>query len=119
MLDHLIAAQPDHQCAVAVHPQLLGALKPDVDRPRIGPRRHHEIVFQQLLIAVVHQVDAGINSRILHRAIGRDVGAPLAGIVADEIVALAGQRVGPGHTGMRIGASQFHAKHGVRLLAVE
>jgi len=53
----------------------------------ISARCNCEVVLQISLIAVVHQVDTGIDSFVLHLAIVGNVCMPLFGIVPDEVVA--------------------------------
>jgi hypothetical protein len=43
------------------------------------------------LIAVIDQVHAGVDIRILHLCVIGHAGTPFAGVVADEVIALAGQ----------------------------
>ena len=56
-------------------------------------RRDREIVFELPPLSVVEQVHAGIDVLILHSGIGGNVGVPLAGIIAEEVVAGAGQDI--------------------------
>jgi len=86
----------------------------EFDRARVGAGLDYEIVFQLPLVAVIHQVHARIDVRIFHLGVVRHVGAPLLGIIADEVVRLARQFVETDHFGVRVGAYQFHAQHGVR-----
>src|SRR5262249_28858029 len=65
------------------------------DLVRIGARRDDPVVFEPALGAVVHQVDAGIHVDVTDLAVVRNVREPLAGIFADQVVALARQRVFP------------------------
>ena len=74
---------------------------------RVGTRRNDKVILKLPLIAVVDQVDAGINSFVLHFRVGRDIAAPLLRIVADEVVALAGQFIHASHFGRRVGLRSF------------
>ena len=61
-----------------------------LDRAGISAGSDHEIVLQLSLVAVVDQVDAAVDALVLDLAVVGDVGVPLAGVVADEVVARAG-----------------------------
>lgn len=50
-----------------------------------------EIVFELLSVAVVHQVNARINPLVFHLGIVRHIRSPFRGVVANKVVALAGQ----------------------------
>ena len=68
-----------------------------------------EVVFELSLIAVVGEVDSGINGFVVHAAILRNVAMPLRRIIADEIVAFAGQKFGAGDAGSGVGSVEAHA----------
>jgi hypothetical protein len=52
------------------------------------PRSHHEVVLQLSPIAVVDQIDAGINILVADLGILSDVGSPFLRIVSNKVVAL-------------------------------
>jgi len=84
----------------------------DIERDGAGisAGSDHEIVFELLLISVVNEIDTGIGVLVAHFRIVRDVGAPLTGIVAQEIVALAFLFVRAGDRGGRVSADEFHTQ---------
>ena len=88
------------------------------DAAGIGVRRDQEVVFQLPLIAVVDQVDAGIDAGVFHPGEVGHVALPSRGVVADEVVARARQPFESGELRMRIGADETHAHHGVGLRRV-
>ncbi len=55
---------------------------------RLTAGANHEVVFQLLLVAVVHQVDVLVDRRETDFAEKGNIGAPSCGIVANEIVHL-------------------------------
>ena len=61
--------------------------------PGIGPRRNDEIVLELTLVAVIIQIDPGVNLLILDPGVGGDIREPRGGIVANEIVDRARQLV--------------------------
>ena len=75
--------------------------------PGSAPGSDGEVVLQLLLVAVVHQVDAGVDVLVLDLAVVGDVGVPLAGIVADEVVAGAGERVQTNDLRLGIGPDEL------------
>src|SRR6266849_4657239 len=86
-----------------------GTLEAECDLVRVGGRRHAEIVFELSLIAVVNQVDAGIDAFVLDAAKVRNIVAPFRRNIADEIVALARECFGAGHGGGGISSIEMHA----------
>ncbi len=82
------------------------------DGARISAGGNYEVIFKLLAVAVVDEIDAGISVLVAHlREVG-NVGVPLAGIVADEVVALAFLLARSGNVRCGIGADQLHAQHG-------
>jgi hypothetical protein len=77
-----------------------------------GP--HDQVVLELPLVAVVDEVDARVDVFVLHSGIRRHIGPPLRGIVADEVVGLAGQGVLARDARIAIGADERHAKRGLR-----
>ena len=49
-------------------------------------RGDDEVVFQLPLVAVVDEINAGVDVFVLHPGIGGNVGVPVVGVVADEII---------------------------------
>src|SRR5262249_28341525 len=86
---NLLAAlrQPHHQIAAAIHTYAARPLQLQPDQTRVRSWRHHEVIFEAPLVAVIDQVHAGVDLPVLDARVVGDVGAPGGGIVADEIVA--------------------------------
>ena len=80
----------EHHIAPLVDSHFLATIDGEPDGPRVRAGRNHEVVFQLPLIAVVNQVDAGIDIRVPYFRVVRHIRAPLCRIIADEIVTLAG-----------------------------
>src|SRR5439155_3467335 len=70
--------------------------------------------LQLALVAVVDEIDTGIDRAVVDLGIGRDVGAPLRRILADQIVCFSRQLVEPAHEGLGRGTDEAHAHHGWR-----
>src|SRR3981081_1877143 len=81
------------------------------DAPRVRPRSHDEVILQLPLVAVVDQVNAGINSFVLHLRVSRNVRPPLRRIVADEVVTRAGEFVRASNLGGGVGVAQLHPQY--------
>ena len=77
----------------------------------VSARRHHKVVLQLLLVAVINQVDARIDVLVLHLGEGGNPGVPLLGVASDEVVGVARQPVDARDFRRRIGAHQPHAHH--------
>ena len=84
----------------------------EADHAGVGPGCDQEVVLELTLIAVVREVDAGIDVLIENPPVRRDIRTPPRRIVADEVVGLAEEpeRTGDGCIG--IGARELHAQHG-------
>src|SRR5262249_48128717 len=86
----------------------------EFNRPRVGAGLNDEIVFQFSLVAVIHQVHAGIHIGVFHLGVVRHVGAPFLGIIANEVVRLAGYLVQPNYLGVWFRPHKSHPEEGVR-----
>src|SRR6266481_8473013 len=84
------------------------AFEAERDLVRVGGWRNAEVVFELSLIAVVNEVDAGVNRLILHAGELRNVAVPLGGIVANEIAALARQKRSARNAGRRVCSVKVH-----------
>src|SRR5712664_3332144 len=58
------------------------------NRFRIGARSYDEVVFESTCIAVINQVNSGVDVRIFHPAVIGNVFAPRPGIISQKVVAL-------------------------------
>jgi len=82
------------------------------DRVGVGAGGNDKVVFKLALIPVVNQVHARIDIRVAHFGVIGDISPPLLGIVANEVVALAGQRVEARHFGICICPDECHTQDG-------
>src|SRR5208282_5249282 len=73
--------------------------------------RDLEVIFEVSLIAVVHQVNAGVYVAVAHARELRNVAMPLGGIVADEVIAFAGKLDVTRRFHGGSGSDQLHAHH--------
>ena len=89
-LAQFLVAQVQNQITVVRDLHFISAFKQQRDLPRIGPRRNDEIKFQLSPVAVINHVHAWINAFRSHLRERGNLRAPLSGIVADEIIHLAG-----------------------------
>ena len=101
VFDHVSARGVQDEVALGVKrfPRDAAKRQPDGAGARAG--LDHEVVLELLLIAVVDQVDAAVDAVVGHLGVVGDVGVPLRGVVADEVIAHAGLLVetdgaGPG-----------------------
>ena len=91
----------EHQRAVGIEPDPVGAVHVDRDRLQIGAGRQFEVVLEVTVDAVAAHVDAAIQLAVAHRGVRGHVGAPPRRRVAEEEVApprqrLLGDRLRPG-----------------------
>ena len=94
LLREIARVRLEHKVAVVDRFRSLShAVETHVDALRVRARREHEIVFELALLAVVDDVDAGIDVAVAHFAETRHAGAPRGRIVAREIVRHGRRRV--------------------------
>ena len=102
---------PEDQIAQGINGHAVHALERERDRLGIGAGGDHEVVFELPLVAVIDQVHPGVDVPVLDLHVCGNVGAPLLGIIADEVVAFARQLTDPGHRWRGVGAEELHAQH--------
>lgn len=88
-----------------------GAPNLELDHIRVRASRHDEIVFQLVLVAVINEIDPGLDVFVFHLGVVRDIRAPLLGIIADEMVAFALQFIRADDFGTPVGFDKFHAEN--------
>src|SRR5580704_17024614 len=99
-----------NQVAVLIPTNPLGPANVESYATWVSARCYDKIKLKLLLIAVVDQVDSGINSFVLHLGVGWNIAAPLLRIVANEEVALAGQFIHSAHRSMRARTHELHTQ---------
>ena len=78
---------------------------------RIRAGRDDKVILELALIAVHNQVHARIDTLVFDLCIVGNIRAPLGGVVADEVVALAGQLIHTYHLRGGVGPGKLHAQH--------
>src|SRR5580692_2565011 len=86
----------------------LSTVKLEFRLGRIGVRRNLKVVLELPLISVENQIDPWVNIFIAHARKLRHATPPLRGIVAQQVVALAGKRLLCRDACAGIGAHQLH-----------
>ena len=112
MQAQLTARSFDDQIARGIGAHLAGPINREPDRPGVSPRRDNEIVFELLLVSVIHQVDTGVDSPLGNLAVIGHVRVPLLRVPADKIVAPARQFVQTRQFGRRTAAYKTHSHQG-------
>src|SRR5437879_12953596 len=74
-----------HQIPLRIYLESFCAWKCQPDGLGVATRRHHKVVYQLSLVAVVDQVNARVNLPIADLGIGGNVAPPLRRIVAEEV----------------------------------
>ena len=87
-------------------------LEPQRDLPGITAGRNFEVIFQLPLIAVVHEVHAGVHVAVPHPRELRNVTVPFCGIVPDEVIASSGKLNIADRLRAGICSYQLHAHRG-------
>ena len=76
----------EEQIARFIDADLPDAIKGETDRVRIGARRDLEVILETPLIAVIDEVDAGIDIAPREAAIAANARVPLFRIGADQVI---------------------------------
>ena len=89
---HLAGCIAQQQIAAGVKAQVLprlqrGRFNLKSNGARIGARIDYKVVFELPLVAVIDQINAVINIFVFDLGVVGDIGMPLGGIVANEIIA--------------------------------
>jgi hypothetical protein len=116
LLVHIGCAQPEiprahanQEITAIIKANLAGARDFEPDCIRIGAGGDHEVILELALIAVINQINAGINLFVVDPLEGGNACVPLLRIISNEIVASPRQLVGPGDDGVGLGPRQFHS----------
>jgi len=105
---HLTAIGGDHEVAIGANLQImhLGWVECELNGCGVGAGGYDEIIFQlAALVAITNQVHAGIDVPLFHPGVIRHVSAPLSGIVANEVIALAREFLRACHRGAAVRAN--------------
>ncbi len=95
--------RPDYQFALSIHQDRLHPFVLNPDPRRVRARRDNEIVFHLSAVAVVFQVNAGVDLFIDDGLVIGNIGPPPGWVVAEEVVALVVEKIFTTHnrTGVR------------------
>ena len=104
----------EHEVPPGVQLQRVGPVESQPDAPRVGARGDDEIVFELLLVAVIDEVDTGVDAALRDAGERGDVGPPARRVTAEEVVSQARQPVQPGGPGRGIGPDEPHPQGGPR-----
>ncbi|MEO8050946.1 MAG: hypothetical protein ABI833_11070, partial [Acidobacteriota bacterium] len=69
---HQIADVEQQLAGRRVDRQAIDATERHANRPPVGARGDHEVVLEASLVAVVHDVDAGVRALVGDASVGRD-----------------------------------------------
>jgi hypothetical protein len=113
VLAELAAGEVEDEVAAGVDAELACSREIELDDFRVGARRNDEVVLEAALVAVENDIYAGLGIPIPHPCEMRDTGAPAGGVVAEEIVAGAGQRVEGVKARAGIGSEEIHGERDI------
>jgi hypothetical protein len=105
---NIVAGRVDDQLAGGAEADAFRTVKLEGNLTQRHAWAHFEIVFQFGLPAVEHQIDAGIDLGKSDTAVLRYTSAPSGGIVAAEIVGVAGKTVRKRRSTAGISPEQAH-----------
>ena len=84
----------ENQVAAASAP-ICCAVKLQLGLRWVAARSNAEVIFQTALVSIKDQIDSGVNTLIANSGKLRNAGMPFPRVVAKDVVALAGQWIGP------------------------
>src|SRR2546423_10998900 len=108
MLSNLAAAGLQNEIAFGIKGKIFSACESNPDLSRISAGCQTKVVFKLTLLAVIDHINPRINSCVLHLSKRRDVGVPSASIIADQVIALALQRLKTFDLWSRVRTFEFH-----------
>ena len=91
LLNEVAGGGGQHEVAVSVGVDTVHAVVGEFDAVGVGSGGDDEVVFELALVAVEDHVHAGVDFRAFQLRVLRDVGDPLLGVIADEVIADAGK----------------------------
>ncbi len=109
----LAIAETEDQVAGIVAQNVTGAFDVECDTVRVGFGLNDEVVFKLPLIAVIDEIDAGIDTVVPDLGVSRDVGMPFRRVISEKVVHLAGELVDPRDASRGVGAGKLHAQNAV------
>src|SRR6266446_1503901 len=89
-----------HQVTVWRDVEAFRTLEVEFNLARVASGLYVKVVLQPALVSVKSQIYSRIYVAILHAGELRDVAPPPVWIIANKIVAVAGESVGPAHFGI-------------------
>src|SRR5260221_7587284 len=108
MLNDLTSAGFQNEIAFGIKGKIFSACESNPDLARVSARSQTKVIFKLTLLAVIDHVNARINSGVPHLSKRRNVGVPLRSIVADQVIALAMQRLKTFDLWSWVRALEFH-----------
>src|SRR6266542_4095404 len=108
MLNDLASAGLQNEIAFGINRKVLSACESNPDLSRISAGSQTKVIFKLTLLAVINQINPRINSGVSHLSKSRNVGVPSALIIADQVIALALQRLKTFNLWSRVRALEFH-----------
>ena len=102
----------DYRIALAVEIKPIRSGKGQGNGGGVGMRGEHKVVFESASRFMIDEVNAGVEASVGDAGIVRDLRAPTAGIVADEVMALARQLLQALYDRAGFGVHKPHAKDG-------
>src|SRR5712692_9742462 len=80
----------------------------------MSARSNYKVVFKLTLVAVIDQINSGVDVLVPHLGVSRNIGPPFLGVIAHEIVGLAGQFTKTHHKRFGVRAHKLHVHFGRR-----
>ena len=100
----------EDEVPLGIHLKAVGALDSQDDPVGVPARAHDHVILELAVVAVIDEVDARVKVVVSHLGIRGHLCAPLGGIVANEVVRLAGELLLSPHACLGVSADEAHAE---------
>ncbi len=111
---HLASASLQQQIAIFVSGYLLRSVERERNNAGVGAGGHNKVILQLALVTIVDDIDALVDFMVVDASVGGHISAPVPGILADEVVALAGQLLESFDLWRWVGSHEFHSQDIIR-----
>src|ERR1044071_2781487 len=98
-----------HQIAIAIKLDSAYAIELEPDRVGITVWCNHKVVFKLTTVAVIDQIDAGINLVIFDLAVISDIGPPLLRVIPKKVICFSRKLIKALRLYVVVRSHQFHA----------
>ena len=100
-----------YQVALGVQFKIVPAFNTQTNGLWVCARRHHKVILELPLVAVINQIHAGVDVPVAYFCVSGNLCLPPSRIVSDQIVDETWQPLCSRNLGRGIGRDKFHTDH--------